>query len=129
MTEIKYQHISVPKNNRLGLCHVSMNVCLLQNAYVKMSTPNLLHPRENIAQKGIYYKLELTQNERRSLCRFRSLPSHSAHVEIGLNEATGRETLQTSICCSESAMRHKSDFYSPIVNKTLCRSHLKSPRG
>lgn len=106
-----------------------INVCLLQNAYVKMSTPNLLHPRENIAQKGIYYKLELTQNERRSLCRFRSLPSHSAHVEIGLNEATGRETLQTSICCSESAMRHKSDFYSPIVNKTLCRSHLKSPRG
>ena len=27
------------------------------------------------------------------------------------------------------SMRHKSDFYSPIVNKTLCRNHLKSPRG
>ena len=69
--------------------------------YAKMFTPISCTNAKTLHRKLYILQTEHTQNERRSLCRFRSFPSHSAHVEIAQNEATGRETLQTSICCSE----------------------------
>jgi len=51
---------------------------------------NLLHAREDIVQISIYYKLNLPSMKDDYSASFRSLPSHSAHVEIWPNEATGR---------------------------------------
>lgn len=51
---------------------------------------NLLHAREDIVQISIYYKLNIPSMKDDYSASFRSLPSHSAHVEICPNEATGR---------------------------------------
>lgn len=63
--------------------------CVRQDVKIKISLQSLARARRHCTDK-LYYKLNIPSMKDDYSASFRSLPSHSAHVEICPNEATGR---------------------------------------